>query len=159
MHIFTIKKTIDLFRGVVRSLLCTWAFSSCSEWIYSLAAVMHLSLQRLLLLWCMGFSVAARGLRLPHSMRNFPGPGIRPVSPALAGGFLSMVPLGKFLCVCVCVSHSVMFVSLQPHSLSMGFFGQEYWSGLPFPSPGRSSISRDQTQVSCIGRWILYHLS
>ena len=20
--------------------------------------------------------------------------------------------------------------------LSMGFFGQEYWSGLPFPSPG-----------------------
>ena len=25
--------------------------------------------------------------------------------------------------------------SLQPHSLSMEFFKQEYWSGLPFPSP------------------------
>ena len=35
--------------------------------------------------------------------------------------------------------------------LSMGFPRQEYWSELPFPSPG------DQTHISCIGRWILYH--
>ena len=37
---------------------------------------------------------------------------------------------------------------------------QEYWNGLPFPSPGRSSRSRDWTCVFCIsyiGRWILYH--
>ena len=31
-------------------------------------------------------------------------------------------------------------MTLQPHghmaSLSMGFSRQEYWSGLPFPSPG-----------------------
>ena len=26
----------------------------------------------------------------------------------------------------------------------------QYWSGLPFPSPGESSRPRDQTQVSCI---------
>ena len=26
---------------------------------------------------------------------------------------------------------------------------KEYWSGLPFSSPGESSLSRDQTQVSC----------
>ena len=33
---------------------------------------------------------------------------------------------------------SVMSDSLQPHQtpLSMGFSRQEYWSGLPFPSPG-----------------------
>ena len=35
---------------------------------------------------------------------------------------------------------SLSHVSLQPHghmaSLSMGFSRQEYWSGLPFPSPG-----------------------
>ena len=42
--------------------------------------------------------------------------------------------------------------------LSMGFLRQEYWSGLPFPSPGESSRSRDWTQV-CIGRWVLCHLS
>ena len=33
---------------------------------------------------------------------------------------------------------------------SMGFFRQEYWSGLPFPSPGESSRPRDRTQVSRI---------
>ena len=33
---------------------------------------------------------------------------------------------------------------------SMGFSRQEYWSGLPFPSPGESSQPRDRTQVSCI---------
>ena len=42
--------------------------------------------------------------------------------------------------VCVkCVSHSVMSDSLQPHGLqplSMELSGQEYWSRLPFPSPG-----------------------
>ena len=34
---------------------------------------------------------------------------------------------------------------------SMGFSRQEYWSGLPFPSPGESSQPRDRTQVSRIG--------
>ena len=33
---------------------------------------------------------------------------------------------------------------------SMGFSRQEYWSGLPFPSPGESSQRRYRTQVSCI---------
>ena len=36
----------------------------------------------------------------------------------------------------MCVSFSVMSDSLQPHDLSMEFSRQEYWSGLPFPSPG-----------------------
>ena len=50
-------------------------------------------------------------------------------------------------CVCVCSVASVMSGSLQPHGvpppppahpapLSMGFSQQEYWSGLPCPSPG-----------------------
>ena len=51
----------------------------------------------------------------------------------------NLLPL---LCVCVCVCvykvASVMFNSLQPCQapLSMGFFRQEYWSGLPCPPPG-----------------------
>ena len=43
--------------------------------------------------------------------------------------------------------------------LSMGFPKQEYWSELPFPSPGKSSQPRDQTRVSCVSctvRRILY---
>ena len=39
--------------------------------------------------------------------------------------------------------------------LPTGFPRQEYWSGLPFPSPGDLQLT-DRTQVSCIGRWILY---
>ena len=42
---------------------------------------------------------------------------------------------------------------------SMGFSKQEYWSGLPFPSPGGSSRPRDWTWVYCICQQILYHLS
>ena len=38
--------------------------------------------------------------------------------------------------------------------------GQEYWSGLPFPSPVDLPDPRNQTSISCIsciGRQILYH--
>ena len=36
---------------------------------------------------------------------------------------------------------------------SMGFSREEYWSGLPLPSPGESSQPRNQTQVSLmVGR-------
>ena len=52
-----------------------------------------------------------------------------------------------YVCVCVCVSVCVcvlscvlLFATLwtvaQNALLSMGFPEQEYWSGLPFPSPG-----------------------
>ena len=49
------------------------------------------------------------------------------------------------MCVYV-LSHSVMsdfFVSPMAHQapLSMGFFREESWSGLPFPSPGDLSNS------------------
>ena len=45
------------------------------------------------------------------------------------------------VCACVCVSPSVVFQLFvnpltQQAPLSMGFSRQEYWSGLPFPSPG-----------------------
>ena len=46
------------------------------------------------------------------------------------------------VCICVCESCSVMSASLQSPwtvayqaPLSMGFSRQDYWSGLPFPSP------------------------
>ena len=43
--------------------------------------------------------------------------------------------------LCIRVSHSVVSnllraQGLQPARLLMGFSRQEYWSGLPFPSPG-----------------------
>ena len=50
-------------------------------------------------------------------------------------------------------------IAHQP-PLSMGFSRQEYWSGLPFPPPGKSSPPGVQTSVSyvsCIARRVLYH--
>ena len=43
-------------------------------------------------LWRMGLH---RMLLLPCNMWNLPGPGIKPMSPSLAGRFLSTVPPGK----------------------------------------------------------------
>ena len=40
-------------------------------------------------------------------------------------------------------------------SLSVGFPRQEYWSGLPFPSPGDLPHPGDWTRVSCIARGLL----
>ena len=40
---------------------------------------------------------------------------------------------------------------------SIGPATQEYWSGLPFPTPVEHPIPRDQTHLSyifCIGKWI-----
>ena len=41
------------------------------------------------------------------------------------------------VCVCLAVSDSVMLWTVAHRApLSVGFSRQEYWSGLPFPSPG-----------------------
>ena len=51
-------------------------------------------------------------------------------------------------------------MALYKAPLSMEFSRQEYWSGLPFPSPEDSSQPRDRTSVSyisCIERRVLYH--
>ena len=41
--------------------------------------------------------------------------------------------------------------------LSMKFPRQEYWSRLLLPTPGDLPNPKDQTCVSCIGRWIVCH--
>ena len=62
------------------------------------------------------------------------------------------------------LSHVPLFVTLWTEApqapLFMGFSRQEYWSGLPFPSPGdlpNSGIEPRASCISCIGGWILYH--
>ena len=44
--------------------------------------------------------------------------------------------------------------------LSMGFSRQEYWSGWPCPPPGDllNPGIEPKSYVSCIDRWVLYHL-
>ena len=80
---------------------------------YSSTWCMDFSLWCLLLLWSTGSrhtgfssSCGSRALehrlsscgtwaQLLHGMWDLPGPGLEPVSPALAGGFLTTVPPGK----------------------------------------------------------------
>ena len=50
---------------------------------------------------------------------------------------------------CPTLCHPVDCVAHQAPP-SMGVSRQEYWSGLPLPSPGESSRPRDRTQVSRI---------
>ena len=47
-----------------------------------------------------------------RGMWNLPGPGIKPVSPALADGFLSTVPSGKFQTRYFCLGHMSLYTSL-----------------------------------------------
>ena len=63
----------------------------------------------------------------------------------------------------VCM-HAQSCLTLGPAArqapLSMELSRQEYWIGLPFPTPRESSRPNDQTCISClscVGRWILYH--
>ena len=68
-------------------------------------------------------------------------------------------------CMCVCTVqlcpalYKPMDCSLSGSS-SMEFSRQEYWRGLPFPSPGNLPHSGTETvslRISCVGRQILYH--
>ena len=56
------------------------------------------------------------------------------------------------LCVCeyMCVHSCVWFFVTHQAPLSMGFSRQEYWSGLPFPSPGGLPRPNDRTDISYI---------
>ena len=66
--------------------------------------------------------------------------------------------------VAITTSLSVMYNSLQPHWLyvacqvSLEFSRQLYWK-VAISFSGGSSWPRDQTLVSCIDKWILYHSS
>ena len=64
--------------------------------------------------------------------------------------------LNHFTCVQLCTT--LRTVACQA-CMSMGFSRQEYWSGLPFPSPGDLPDQgfKPPSHVSCIGRRVLYH--
>ena len=70
-----------------------------------------------------------------------------------------------YACVCVQLfSYVQLFTSpwavVCQAPLSMEFSRQEYWRGLPFPSPGNLSHLGTETVslcISCVGRQILYH--
>ena len=57
-----------------------------------------------------GFSSCGARASLFHGMWDLPGPGFEPVSPALAGGFLTTVPPGKSLHFFLWLNNIPMYV-------------------------------------------------
>ena len=92
----------------------------------------------------MGFSRQGYWSGLPFpSPGDLPNPGIEPGSPALQADSLPTELQGKLNDNKLC-AQSLSYIQLfeilwtVAHQASppMGFSRQEYWSGLPFPSPG-----------------------
>ncbi|KAJ8796084.1 hypothetical protein J1605_018232 [Eschrichtius robustus] len=78
-------------------------------------------------------------------MWALPGPGLKPVSPALAGGFLTTAPPGK--------PYALYFDSMGSRAQA-----QQLWHmGFVAPRHVGSSWTRARTRVPCIGRQILNH--
>ena len=70
-----------------------------------------------------------------------------------------------YVCVCAQLFSYVQLFTIPwtiacQAPLSMELSRQEYWRGLPFPSPGNLPHPGNETLspcVSCVGRQILYH--
>ena len=81
--VFLFKIYLFTFLAVLGLPYCPRAFSSCRDWGLFSEQCAGFSLQWLLLLWH-GISCTSKW--------DLPGPGIEPVSPTLAGEFLSTRP-------------------------------------------------------------------
>ena len=68
--------------------------SGCSAWASHCGG---LSFYRAQSLWSLGFRKCSTQTQLPCGTWNLPGPGMEPVSPVLAGTFLTTGPPGKSL--------------------------------------------------------------
>ena len=94
------------------------------------------------------------GLPFP-SLGGLPDPGIEPASPALqADSLLCEIPGMPYKCTSFIVT--LWTVACQA-PLSMEFSKKEYWSGLPFPSPG--GLPNSGIEPGSPALQILYHLS
>ena len=83
----------------------------------------------------------------------------------MSSGDVTSLPLEDSACVyaqlCPTLGEPVDCVGCDPTDrapLSMGFFGQEYWRGLPFPPPGDLPDPgiKPASHASCAGRHVLY---
>ena len=98
----------NIYFSLCQAFIVARAFSSCGEWGllsccgerashwggFSVCRTWALGTQASFIVAC-GLSSWGTWAYLPHSTWNLPRPGIEPVSPALAGGFLSHGPPGN----------------------------------------------------------------
>ena len=62
-----------------------------------------------------------------------------------------------YVCVCVCAQSyptlETLWTITRQAPLSLGFSRQEYWSGLPFPSPGIFLTQGSNPSLLCLLHW------
>ena len=89
----------------------------------------------------MGFSCQEyrSGLLFP-SPGHLPNPGIEPRSPALQADSLPIEPWERKGAKS-CLTLAIPWTAARQALLFMGFSRQEYWLGLPFPSPRETELS------------------
>jgi len=68
---------------------------------------------------CSGFSSCGAQALLPRGTWDLPGPGIKSLSLALAGGFPTTEPPGKSICVSVFKKFWLCWVFIVVHGLSL----------------------------------------
>ena len=114
-----------------------WIFISFSQLLYGRNLIS--GNPRLSLLFSLGFHLNSRQAYRPLVL-NFLSGLVSVEMPCLPAAGFGRALLYS-LCVCVCsVAHYVQLFATSwtvvcQAPLSMGFSRQEYWSGLPFPSP------------------------
>ena len=111
--------------GVQASVGTAWELSSSSSW----------DLERRL-------SSCGIGVRFSMACGIFPDQGLNPRllywATSEDPGFISFE-------VYICQLFATLWIVASQASLSMGFSWQEYWGGLPFPSPGYFPNPRTET--------------
>ena len=95
-----------------------------------------------------GLSSCGSRAYLLRGMWDLPGPGLEPMSPALAGGFLTIVPPGKSL-TWIIFKVFLEFVTIFFLYYVLVFWPQGMWD--------LSSPTSDWTHIPCIGRQNLNH--
>ena len=135
--------------------------------VYSSWRCACFSLQWLLLLWNTGSrhtgfnscSTRALELRLSscgtqayllHSMWDLPGPGLEPMSPALAGGFLTTAPPGRFL---ILIFDKIYDRTSHSHSISFLSFYSQTQSSQTWPETPKTPftfLASDQCRFKII---------
>ena len=91
LKLFSVK-----FLAALALHCCLWAFSSFSEW--GLLSSCGARASHCCRVWApgrTGFRSCGTWAKFLHCKWDLPRPGTKPVSPALAGGFLSIAPSGK----------------------------------------------------------------
>ena len=167
---------IHLFLAVFGLRCCPQAFSSCREWgllfvavrglltvVTSLVVEHGLQVCGLQQLWHVGFSsCGSRALErrlsscgtqalLLCGVWDLPRPGLQPMCPALAGGFLTTAPPGKSLDLCFIKRLSFSRISRFPSEISV--VNQILWQ----PVVHKSNIGHSSV-VKCPCHSCIFHL-